>query len=151
MTVYTVIGYREDYYDGRYDDRSGSEMELSFCDTPEQAIEKMVEFRTRTERSANSRGYSDWEPTLLIDGRNSDAWFDEFGYGQSNEENPFPSLNSQYWTKFSEWKSKIKEREDAAKKEALEKKKREADAAARAAVAREKKLLKELREKYPDA
>lgn len=150
MTIYTVIGYREDLYGGHYEDRSGSEIEVQIFESLDDAIDQAFEFMTRTERHYGryNRQYNDWETRLLVDGRDEDFWLDENDWTQ---ESPFNVFSSRLREKINEWHKEAKTREETAKKEAAEKKKRAEVAAAAEKTKSEKKLLAELKKKYPDA
>ena len=151
MTIYTVIGYRENYYYDQWEDRSNSDLDIRVFDNEKDAIEQIFDLLSRTERNhgPNARGYYDYEFTLLIDGKDEDWWADE-NFGVANLENPFYAIRAAGRKLYDEWKKEARERELAKKKAEAAKKKKEAAAQSRKVAAKEKKLLKELRAKYPD-
>lgn len=154
MTIYTVIDYRESYYDSRHQDSSESEFEYRIFDEREQAINYIYELLIRKESQKDSYAYSDWDFRLLIDGMDDDWWRMEFwdeGLGDYNCPMDFLNIQNEAYAKRNEWRNKAKEREEEAKAEAKAQKKRAEEASARAAIATEKKLLAKLKEKYPDA
>lgn len=152
MTIYTVIGYRENYYYDSWEDMSRSDLEIRVYDSEQKAIEQIFNLLSKTERDhgPNARSYYDYEVTLLIDGKDEDWWWDE-NFGIENLKNPFYSIRAAGRKLYDEWKKEARNREIAAKKKEAEKKKRSIAASAAEKTQKEKKLLAELKAKYPDA
>lgn len=153
MTIYTIIGYREAYYSSRYGERSDSDIDIQIFTDLEQAVNQIVEFRTRTERLFDSYSYNDWETRVLIDGMDEDWWCEEFWdetLKDYSRENEFTKIDGMSWERIQEWNSQKKQRIDAAKREAEAKEEAIRKQAEKTKTANEKKLLQELKKKYPE-
>lgn len=153
MTVYTIIGYREAYYNSRYDERSDSDIEIQIFTDLEQAVNQIVEFLTRTERLFDSYSFNDWETRVLIDGMDEDWWCEEFWdetIKDFSKENEFTKIDGMSWQRIQEWNSQKKQREEAARLEKLAIEEKIRNQAEKTKTANEKKLLQELKNKYPE-
>lgn len=154
MTIYTIVGYREGYYNSRYNERSDSDIEIQVFDNLEQAVDQIVEFRTRTERLFDSHSYNDWETRVLIDGMDENWWCEEFWDASLNdysEENEFTKIDVLSWERIQEWNNQKKQRQETERLRAAAKEESIRKEAENKTIAAEKKLLNELKAKYPDA
>lgn len=154
MTIYTIIGYREGYYNSRNDERSDSDIEIQILTDLEQAASQVVEFWTRTERLFDTYSFNDWEVRILVDGVDEDWWCEEYWDEDSKKythENPFIKILGLAYDQKKVWDSKKREREEDARRLKREREEALAAEAVRVKAESEKRLLAELKLKYPDA
>lgn len=156
MTFYTIVAYKEAGYDSRYHEFYQSGFELSFFETPTEAVNEILRLMKLRYEGPEANDY-EWEWKLLIDGKDEDWAANENQYLSNEQHNPLFYKDNPYIRitedanhLFKVWKDCEEDRKAEEKRKAEAKKKREEAAFLASKVKNEKRLLKELQEKYPN-
>jgi hypothetical protein len=150
MTTFTIIAYRPDHVDtcrGCVMDRTGSDFEISFHGSIEDAAAKAAEYESRDR---NNLAYGSWEITLLVDGEDESKWWETRDWREEEVEH-FESFGAVVAAAIKTEEEKLKAEKKRAEEAAREASRRRAELAVLEKETKEREQLRILLEKYPEA